>query len=217
MGYRGHVQKRSRAKEFRAEAQRLADIAATLGVSKGTVSVWVRGLPAPVIARRTSPARRPSRLHVEKVAEIELANTSGAQLLGPLSDRDLLVAGIALYAGEGAKTDGQVIFVNSDPAMIALFCRWLRAFFEIDESRLRCCLYLHEGLDLDSAVAFWSSITGVPSFQFTKPYRAVADHSIRHTKHPMGCLRVRYASSALYRKIMGLVRALLISQRRFPG
>ena len=46
------------------------------------------------------------------------------------SERDLFVAGIALYAGEGRKTDGGVGFANSDPRMIALFLPWLRTFFD---------------------------------------------------------------------------------------
>ena len=41
--------------------------------------------------------------------------------------------------------------------MIAFFLAWLRRFFEVDESRLRLRLYLHEGLDLDAANAFWSA------------------------------------------------------------
>ncbi len=67
-----------------------------------------------------------------------------------MSEEDLLAAGPALYAGEGAKTDGEV-FANSDPRMIELFCVWLRSFFEVDEARLHLRLYLHEGLDLDAA------------------------------------------------------------------
>jgi hypothetical protein len=57
--------------------------------------------------------------------------------LGRLSEREFLVAGVALYAGEGSKTDGDVRFANSDPRMIVFFCSWLRRFFEIDEARLR--------------------------------------------------------------------------------
>jgi hypothetical protein len=64
------------------------------------------------------------------------------------------VAGVALYAGEGAKRDGAVKFANSDPRMIGFYCAWLRRFFEIDEARLRVRLYLHQGLDLSASVAF---------------------------------------------------------------
>ena len=48
-----------------------------------------------------------------------------------------------------------MIFANSDPRMVAFFCSWLRHFFQVDESRLRVRLYLHQGLDLAAAIAFW--------------------------------------------------------------
>jgi len=38
--------------------------------------------------------------------------------------------------------------------MMLLFCTWLRRFFDVDESRLRVHLYLHQGLDLDGASSF---------------------------------------------------------------
>ena len=99
----------------------------------------------------------------------------GRARIGRLSEREFLVAGVALYAGEGSKRDGAVKFANTDPRMVAFYCTWLRRFFAIDEARLRVRLYLHEGLDLAAAVAFWSDVTGIPPSQFQKPYRAVPD------------------------------------------
>jgi hypothetical protein len=119
------------------------------------------------------------------------------------------MAGVALYAGEGTKRDGAVRFANSDPRMVVFFCAWLRRFFEIDESRLRVRLYLHEGLDVVATTAYWSDLTAIPLGQFGKPYRAVADSSIRHTKHVHGCVGIGYSCSATHRCIMGLVAALL--------
>jgi hypothetical protein len=100
--------------------------------------------------------------------------------------------------------------------MVAFFCSWLRRFFKIDESRLRVRLYLHEGLDLDAATAHWSQVTRVPESQFGKPYRAVADPSIRHIKHVHGCVSIGYCGSATHRTIMGLVGALL-GDAAIPG
>ena len=77
-----------------------------------------------------------------------------------------------------------------------MFVTWLRRFFEVDEARLRMRLYLHEGLDLEAAIAFWSELTAIPSIQFRKPYRAVADPTIRRTKHVMGCPAVVYGCTA---------------------
>ena len=33
--------------------------------------------------------------------------------------------GLALYAGEGAKREGEIRFANSDPRMIVIFLAWL--------------------------------------------------------------------------------------------
>lgn len=119
------------------------------------------------------------------------------------------MAGIALYAGEGNKTDGTVGFANSDPRFIAFFCAWLRHFFDIDRERLRVRLYLHAELDLEAAIDYWSALTGIPRSQFGKPYRAKNDRSVRRTKHAMGCPRIDYSCSTTHRTIMGLVHGLL--------
>jgi hypothetical protein len=96
--------------------------------------------------------------------------------------------------------------------MIAFFCKRLRRYFVIDELRLRVRVYLHDGLDLERAHMFWSQVTGVPLTQFRQGYRAPADPTIRKNKHEHGCAYVRYGHSGTHRQIMGLVRALLISE-----
>jgi hypothetical protein len=114
---------------------------------------------------------------------------------------------LAAY-GDVLHRDGKVQLANSDPRLLFFFCEWLRRFFEIDESRLRVWLYLHEGLDLDEANAFLALITGIPLSQFRKPYRAVPDAGIRTTKHIYGCPSVVYSCSKTHRAIMGLVHGL---------
>jgi hypothetical protein len=128
-----------------------------------------------------------------------------------LSDAAFLAAGVALYAGEGSKSEGKVLFANTNAEMVAFFCAWLRRFFEIDERRVRVRVYLHEGLDLEAAHQFWAATTGVALAQFRAPYRAKADSTLRLTKHEHGCVYVYYCCSRTHREIMGLVRALLTS------
>jgi hypothetical protein len=216
MGYRGKLVEKEQARELRAQNWTLADIAAKLGVAKSSVSLWVRDVEFVPSPHRTGPQVRSHPGRERKLGEIEQLDREGLARLGSLSDVALLAAGTALYAGEGAKTDGTVGFANSDPGMIAFFCKWLRHFFEVEESRLRVCIYLHEGLDLDAATAHWSAVTGIPPSQFTKPYRAVPDAGVRHNKHEHGCATVRYSCSRTHREIMGLVRALL-SSGAIPG
>ena len=209
MGYRGKLAEQDEARRLRAGGMTMPEIAARLGVSKGSVSLWTRDVPFTASPRRPPVARAPNRLQQAKEAEIAALLDAGRQRIGPLTDRDLLVAGTALYAGEGAKTPGAVTLVNSDPGIIAFHLRWLRTCFTVDEARLRVRLYLHEGLDLERAVTFWSTLTAIPPEQFTKPHRAIARSGIRHNKHEHGCATVRYACSHTHRSVMGLIGALL--------
>src|SRR5688572_9993297 len=128
MGYRGKVAERKRARELRAEGWTMPDIAAELDVSRGSVSLWTRDVPFEPQPRRRARNRQPNALQRAKSAEIEKLLAEGREIIGDLSHRDLLIAGAALYAGEGDKRDGAVGFANSDPAMIALFLRWFRWF-----------------------------------------------------------------------------------------
>jgi hypothetical protein len=217
MGYRGKLAERQQACQLRRAGLPLAEIATRLGVSKSSVSLWVRDVELEPIPRVTRGRRRePNALQRRRQAEVDRLLVEGRARIGRLSEREFLVAGVALYAGEGSKQDGSVRFVNSDPRMVVFFCSWLRHFYEIDEARLRLTLYLHQGLDLAAAMTHWSALTGIPPSQFGKPYRAVADPSIRHAKHVRGCITVRYSCSATHRSIMGLVSALL-GDAAIPG
>ena len=216
MGYRGKIKEQEQARALRARNRTLADIARTLGVSKSSVSLWVRDVPFTPTLRLRGPHRRPHPAHEAKLRQIEELNREGTTRLGVLTDEALFAAGIALYAGEGSKTDGEVRFSNSDPKMVRLFCTWFRRFFNVDETRMRGRLYLHQGLDLSAAEAFWSSLANIPTARFHKPYRAAPDPSIRRNKHKHGCFSVGYACSRTHREVMGLVRALLSSEA-LPG
>jgi len=211
VGYRGKTVEQQRARELRAESRTLQEIADELGVSRSSASVWVRDVEFDPKPAQRPQFRNPSSLHLKKLAEIDAMNEWGRTQIGELSDDAFLAAGTALYAGEGAKRDGEVMFANTDAAMVAFFCRWLRRFFAIDENRLRVRVYLHAGLDLDAAQRHWSTVTGVPLAQFRHGYRAAADPTIRRAKHEHGCVYVRYGCSTTHRKIMGLTRALLSS------
>jgi transcriptional regulator with XRE-family HTH domain len=212
VGYRGKTVEQQRARELRAESWTLAEIADELGVSRSSVSVWVRDVVFDPKPAQRPIFRNPSSLHLKKLAEIEAADEWAKAYVDSLCEDAFFAAGIALYAGEGTKGDGEVVFANTDASMIAFFCKWLRRYFVIDESRLRVRVYLHDGLDLERAHSFWSQVTGVPLTQFRQGYRAAADPTIRKNKHEHGCAYVRYCHSGTHRQIMGLVRALLISE-----
>jgi hypothetical protein len=161
MGYRGKVPEQNEARRLRAEGKTLVEIADALQVSKSSASVWVRDVAFVPSVRRTGGRRCRHPWHEARLRSIQQLDVVGRHLIGKLGWKAFLVGGVALYAGEGSKTDGMVAFANTDPAMIEFFCAWLRTVFCIDESRLRIAVYLHQGLDINKAEAFWSSLTGV--------------------------------------------------------
>jgi hypothetical protein len=212
------VDVRAEARVLRARGLVVADIAATLGVAPSTAYGWVRDLPAPPRSawRQRAPGG-PNRLRAARLAEIAECEAWARARLVDLGEDAFFAAGIALYAAEGAKRDGAVIFANTDPRLVAFFCAWLRRYFDVDESRLRCRLYLHDDLDLDVAVEAWSGLTGVPPAQFTAPYRPVAGPRRGTRRHPHGCLTVRYACSRTHRRTIALCDTLLSFRAADPA
>lgn len=209
MGYGGKWRERERARELRAQAWTLQEIADELGVAKGTVSVWVRDVEfVPKPRNRGHADQRPHPLHLAKLAELERCRAEAEAWVASMTDRELTAFCIGLYAGEGNKTKSMVGLANTNPELLLAFLTWLRSEFQIDESRLRVVLYLHEELDLAAAVTFWSDLLGIPSSQFGKPYRAIADPTRRNSKHEYGCATVRYSCSLTIRRLLALVEAV---------
>lgn len=210
MGNRGKVEERQRARELRGDSWTMLAIATELGVSKSSVSQWVRDVDfVPTPRNRGHPAGPKHPMRLKKEAEIERCRVEAEQWVGELSERDLAMFALGLYAGEGAKTNNEASMANTNPAYLRVYLAWLRAQFDIDESRLKAVLYLHEDLDLDAAELHWSAALGVPLEQFRKPYRAVADESIRSRKHMYGCATVRYQSAITQRRVMARIEAIV--------
>ena len=117
--------------------------------------------------------------------------------------------GSILYLCEGSKPrkepkgrDGlrkAVEFVNSDPHLLRIFIIYLRTF-GIDESRLRCKLFIHDGDDERRCRIFWSQWLGIPLSQF---YQTIIKKSsgYRHNRHPNGCVAIRYHDRRIYELI----------------
>ncbi|MEN3273847.1 MAG: hypothetical protein V7636_2608, partial [Actinomycetota bacterium] len=150
MGYRGKIDEHNRARDLRAEGWTMPEFAEALGVSRSSVSLWTREVPyVPRRPPRTGYVKRgPNKLERAKQEEVERLLEEGRDRMGSLSEREFLIAGAALYAGEGFKVRPAGM-ANTDPLILLFFVRWLRHFFDVDESRLKMTLYLHRGLDLD--------------------------------------------------------------------
>jgi transcriptional regulator with XRE-family HTH domain len=82
VGYRGKVAEQERARELRAQGWTMPDIAAELGVSRGSVSLWTRDVPFEPRARTRARSRGPNALQRAKQAEIDRLLDEGRARIG---------------------------------------------------------------------------------------------------------------------------------------
>jgi transcriptional regulator with XRE-family HTH domain len=219
---------RTRARELRAQGRDYEEIAAALGVSKGSVSYWVRDMPRPVRlsyeecrkrsaegARRYWAVERPAR-EARRAAVCEAA----AAEIGSLTARELLIAGAIAYWCEGAKAKAprrldRVMFINSDPSLIQFFLRFLDTT-GTPRTDVRFRVYIHENAEVEAAQLFWMDVTGAPPSQFSRP--TLKRHNPKTLRKNVddgyhGCLRIDVHRSAdLYRRIEGWAAASMAAR-----
>jgi transcriptional regulator with XRE-family HTH domain len=218
---------RDKARELRKQGLNYNQIAAELGVSKSSVSLWVRDLPRPAglspeACRKRSAARVREYWAAERPireAGRAAARAAAGAEIGRLTEREVIIAGAITYWCEGAKSkphrrDDRVSFINSDPALIRFFLRFLEVA-GIARELLIFRVYVHENADIGSAQRFWIDVTQARPAQFRSPVLkrhnpATVRKNTGRDYH--GCLRIDVRRSAsLYRKIEGWAAAAMAS------
>ncbi|MER5720293.1 hypothetical protein [Streptomyces sp. NPDC002132] len=207
---------RDRARELRLQGWTYDQIQVELGCSKSSISLWVRDLPRP---ERRDPAEQ-ARLAGRKRWEHELAirdeerqrtKAAAAEQIGELSDRDLFMAGVALYWAEGSKDKPyarreNVTFVNSDPGVIQIYLAWL-SLLGVEPERLAYRVMIHMTADVEEAKRFWADLVGIDVSGLQKT--TIKKHNpvtVRKNigENYRGCLVIRVSQAAeLYRQIEG--------------
>ena len=216
---------RTRARELRTQGLDYEEVAGALGVSKSSVSLWVRDLRRPErlsyeeCRKRSAEGARRYWAAERPVREAERAATcaAAAAQIGPITDRELLIAGAIAYWCEGAKNKpgrraDRVIFTNSDPALVRLFLRFLDVTgTPRTNATFRICI--HESADLEASQRYWLEMTGAPAEQFRRP--TLKRHNPKTIRKNTGneyhgCLRIDVRrSSSLYRRIEGWSAAVM--------
>ncbi len=131
---------RLKARQLRARGYTYVEIAADLGVSKSSASVWTRDMPRvgrisyDEFRKRNAvgvSAFRAAESLRREARRASITETAAAQI-ERISDREIVIAGAIAYWCEGTKNkpyrrfDSRVVFVNSDSNLILFFpVSWL--------------------------------------------------------------------------------------------
>jgi hypothetical protein len=215
---------RARALQLRRDGWSVDEIAADVGVARSTAWTWVRDLPIDPDSDRATAKRARAKLMTDarwarhrddRDAARRSAVAATVAEIGDLSAREILLIGAAIYWCEGRKAkpwapDERITFTNSDPALIAMFLRFLDVC-GVDAARVRYRVSIHESSDSSAAAEWWAERLDLPRDRFHSPtikrHRPV---TVRRNvnDHYHGCLVVTVSRGRdVYWRILGLVSA----------
>jgi hypothetical protein len=215
---------RLKARDLRRRGVSIKKIAQYLKVSRSSASVWVRdiilsieqleGLRQSSLEGAERGRLKSALLQKEKrVRRMEEFKKIGIETIGYLTERELLIVGIALYWGEGYKKGRRLQFCNSDPTMIKFLLKWLRVCFSVDSEDIRCRVginMIHKKREI-IVREYWAKMTGIPLNQFTTTsFKKVQNKKVyENFNNYYGTLSVEVRRPArFYGKIIGLIEGL---------
>jgi hypothetical protein len=196
----------------------LGAIAKELGVSKASVSLWVRDVEltpqqeAKLLAQ--NPVRNGQmlgmRVRRERCREQRVAAQEHGRELARRRDPDH-VAGCMLYWAEGSKARNVAQLVNADPDLVRTFLTFLRTSYEVPDERVALSVncFLGNGLRLDEIHDWWLARLALPATCLRK---AVVNRPSSASKlrkgHvlPYGTARISVHSTFIVQSIYGAIQ-----------
>jgi hypothetical protein len=213
---------RRTCRQLRAAGLTYGEIQERTGVSKASLSLWLRDLPTPCRSeqRQVENLRRivgrGGAIQRQRALERRSVRVAGgAAKIGPIDARELFMLGLALYWAEGTKDkpwnrNGRVVIINSDPTVLSVFLSWLD-LIGVPAAARSYRLSIHESAAVGPQELWWSDALDVPLAAFRRATLkrhnpASSRHNREETYH--GCLTVMVARSrGLYDAIDGWWRA----------
>ena len=168
---------KEKALKLRAEGSSYSEIKNIVGVSKSTLSLWLKDLPLNDKRIRELRDNNPKRIEryrntmaSKKADRLVRVYEKVKNSVGKLSKRDLFIGGMFLYMGEGSKTTkGTTALTNTNPKILNLYIRWLQ-LHEIKKEKIKVQLHLYSDMSTEKQIKFWSKELSIPEKQFRKPH-----------------------------------------------
>ena len=172
------IDERRRVVTLRKEGKTFSEIRKTVEIRKRTLSIWLKTYPlskeqmlrvnkikyrAIERFRETMRKKRKKRL-ADYYKEIK-------NKILPFSKKNLLIAGLFLYWGEGNKASSHTISVNNtDPGVLKFIKYWYSNALNIKEKNMKIYLHLYKDMNIIKEINYWSKHLHIPKSQFIRPY-----------------------------------------------
>lgn len=211
------VELRARARELRKQGYSLGDIAAEVGAAKATVSLWVRDIELDEIQLDMIGQKRSQKLRMQnkgaqanrhKFRTIRQAYQEAGRLRARETPTLLHAMGCMLYWAEGAKTRTEIAFVNSDPEMMVLFCRFLKEELNVTDDLLVLQVTSHSrDPEVNRAQnEYWLKLLNLPESCLRKTVHKEGNPVARHRVLTNGICRLAVHRSEYLQHIFGAIQ-----------
>ena len=140
----------------------------------------------------------------------EVYNKEKKKLL-PLSKRELFLAGLFLYWGEGTKANkGELVISNTDPKVITFSLHWFIKILKVPKKKIKILVHLYKDMNIEKELQFWSELTKIPLSQFRKPYiKKTYSKSVTYKgAFGHGTCNIRIADTRLLEKVLMTIKAM---------
>lgn len=179
------LKSREIVRSLRKKGQSLNQIVKTTQIPKSTIREWLKDLTLTSkqqlkLRLKVNKSLQAGRINAQKkfrqirsIKEKELYEI-GREEVGALTQRELFLAGIALYWAEGFKNkhEKRLGFCNSDPKMIKFYISWLEKALGVKKDVITARLTINsEHKDREKEIVkFWITTTGLAPSSFTKTF-----------------------------------------------
>ena len=212
---------RQRSIELRKQGKTYGQISKELGIAKSTLSGWLGNYPLSdkqldllklnkeysrqVAAEKNRITKQ--KKHEKRLNDVYQKEKKRWKLL---TKKELELAGIFLYWGEGAKrTNGPISLNNTDPQVLKFTLYWLMHALEIPKERIQVFLHLYNDMDIKKEMEYWSEELKMPLTQFAKPFIKESSRvGITHKGFGHGTCGLRVSSILQKEKIMMAIKAI---------
>lgn len=209
---------KDKAIDLRKKGISMGEIAQQLNVSKSTVSYWVRDIILSEAEVKKIQSNSHSRLAIERrrtsrmdrhALERQIITRKALEEAKTHKNNSLWCVAVALYWGEGGKTQRTVRIANSDPAVIKLMMKFFREFCLVPLHKTRAHVHAFAHTDIEGAVSYWSKISGIPKKQFFKTYVKNSSNSkFKKNSLPYGTCQIYVHDSVLFITMLAWIEYL---------
>jgi hypothetical protein len=212
------IKEKNKAIALRKQGMSMGEIASTLVVSKSSVSYWVRNVELTDKQRLVLNKNGHSIDAIEKRRITRMANTQTKRAeiilkagneVRQLQEDPLWCIGVALYWGEGGKTQQVARLSNSDPAIIKIMIRFFERYSGVQKNKYRAHVHTYSHKNGALAVDYWSKISGISKDKFYKTYIKQSSASMKKRETlPHGTLQIYLHESTFFFRLMGWIDKL---------